>query len=130
MNLKQGNLPRPPVDPLDDALTELKRLPEAERFSKGQSFLRTIIEETLKRPHLSGAVETAAMLCGKTMIEAIDLRAEVERAAMKSETPPVRSDVVRVLTDPDTILRMRESSPKVISEYNPFGDYWMGRRRE
>jgi hypothetical protein len=127
-NLKQGKLARPPEDPIQSALNELKRLPAAERFAKGQSFLRTIIEETLKRPHLSAAIEEAAIACGKNMIEAMEIRTEVERAAMRPEAPPVRSDVVRVLTDPDTILRMRESGPRVVSEYNPFGDYWMGRR--
>jgi hypothetical protein len=127
-NLKQGKLARPPEEPIQSALDELKRLPQAERFAKGQAFLRTIIEEVLKRPYLSAAVEEAALLVGKNPIEAIDLRADVERAAMKPEAAPVRSDVVKVLTDPDTILRIRESGPRVISEYNPFGDYWMGRR--
>jgi hypothetical protein len=128
MNLKSGKLPKPPEDPIQEALNELKRLPQAERFSKGQPFLRTIIEEVLKRPHLSAAIEEAALLVGKNLIEAIDLRADVERAAMKSEAPPVRSEIVRVLTDPEIIGRMRESGPRVVSEYNPFSDYWMGRR--
>jgi hypothetical protein len=127
-NLKSGKLPRPPLDPIQSALDELKRLPESERFSKGQAFLRTIIEEVLKRPHLSAAIEEAALLVGKNLIEAIDLRADVERAAMKSEGPPVRSEVVRVICDPEIIGRMRASGPRVISEYNPFDDYWMGRR--
>jgi len=124
-NLKQGKLARPPEDPIQSALNELKRLPAAERFAKGQSFLRTIIEETLKRPHLSAAIEEAALLVGKDPIEAIDLRADVERAAMRPEAPPVKSDVVKVICDPEII---RGSGPRVISEYNPFADYWMGRK--
>jgi hypothetical protein len=125
MNLKQGKLPKPPEDPIQSALNELNRLPAAERFEKGQSFLRTIIEETLKRPHLSAAIEEAALLVGKDPIEAIDLRADVERAAMRPEAPPVKSDVVKVICDPEII---RGSGPRVISEYNPFADYWMGRK--
>jgi hypothetical protein len=105
----------------------LKRLPESERFSKGQAFLRFIIEETLKRPGMAAAIEEAAIARGKNQIEAMEIRADVERAAMKSDVPPV-SNVVRVICDPEIIGRMRESGPRVVSEYNPFSDYWMGRR--
>src|SRR6516162_7821988 len=110
-NLKQGKLARPPEDPIQSALNELKRLPAAERFSKGQSFLRTIIEETLKRPHLSAAIEEAAIACGKNMVEAMEIRTEVERATMRPEAPPMKSDVVKVICDPEVVGRMRESSP-------------------
>src|SRR6516165_6009825 len=103
MNLKQGNLPKPPADPLQDALTALERIPAVDRFEKGKDHLRLIIETVLARPGLSAAVETAALLLGKDPIEAIELRADVERAAIKPDVPQTRSDVVRVLTDPETI---------------------------
>jgi hypothetical protein len=97
VNLKQGKLPLPPSDPIQSALDELKRLPQAERFAKGQAFLRTIIEEVLKRPFLSAAVEEAAVLCGKSLIDAMDLRQDVERASMKPEVPTLQREIVRVL---------------------------------
>ena len=90
--------------------------------------MRIIIEEVLKRPFLSAAIEEAALLCGKSLIEAMDLRMEVERAGMQPEVPSVRSEIVRVLTDPEIVQRQRESGPRVVSEYDPFSNYWMGRR--
>ena len=126
-SLKSGKLPKPPTDSIQSASEELRRLPESERFAKGQAFLRFIIEETLKRPHLSAAIEEAAWLCGKGPDEALKIRADVERAALQPDVPQTRSDVVKVICEPDTILRMRESRPRVVSEYDPFSDYWMGR---
>jgi hypothetical protein len=111
-------------------LAELKRLPAADRYEKGKDHLRLIIEAVLARPNLGAAVEEAAVLCGKSIVAAQDLRAEVERASMvKPEPPPLQREIVRVLTDPDVVLRMRGSGePDVVSEYNPFSNYWMGRR--
>jgi hypothetical protein len=128
--LKSGKLPRPPLDLIQSALIELKRIPAADRYAKGQDFLRTIIEEVLKRPQMSGAIEEAALLCGKGLVEAMDLRAEVERASsVKPEAPPLQREIVRVLTDPDVVLRARGSGePTVVSDYNPFSSYWMGKR--
>ena len=126
--LKQGNLPRPPVDPVQEALAALKRIPQAERFAKGQDLLRTIIEGVLKHPHLSAAIEEAAIACGKSIVEAMDLRVEVERAAIKPEPPAAPSNIVRVVTDPERVLALRnEGRGRVIWDYNPFSADRMGR---
>jgi len=126
---RQPPLPREPVDPLGEALAALRKLPEGKRYARGKDHLRTIIEAVLARPHLGVAVEEAAILLGKSIVEAQDLRAEVERASMvKPEAPPLQREIVRVLTDPERVLAMRQEGPSVVSEYNPFSDYWMGKR--
>jgi hypothetical protein len=129
-NIKQGKLPRPPADPLQEALAALKQIPAVERFEKGKDHLRLIIETVLARPYLSAAIEEAALLCGKSLIDAMDLRCEVERASMvKPEVSQTEREIVRVLTDPEIVGRMRGSGrPRVVSEYNPFSEYWMGKK--
>jgi hypothetical protein len=125
-NIKQHKLIAPSVDPIDAALTELKRIPQSQRFERGQPHLRTIIEEVLKRPNQSAAVEDAALLCGKTVVEAMDLRVEVERAAQKPEAQPP-SSIVKVQCDPEIIERQRRDVPRSIHEYDPFSPVWMRR---
>ena len=123
-NIKQGKLPRPPLDPIQSALAALRQIPAAERYEKGKDHLRAIIEMVMARPQLSAVIEEAAVLCGKSIIEAQDLRTEVERAStVKPEPSPLQREIVRVLTDPDVVLRMRGSGePRVISDYNPFSN--------
>ena len=127
-NIKHSNLPRPPVDPVQEALAALKKIPQAERFTKGQDLLRALVKETLKHPHLSAVIEEAALLCGKFIVEAMDIRAEVERAAMKPEPPAAPSNIVRVVTEPERVLALRnEGRGRVIWDYNPFSADRMGR---
>jgi hypothetical protein len=120
---RQPPLPHEPSDPLAEALASLRRLPEGQRYDRGNEHLRAIIELVLRQPARAAVIEEAAALCGKSFVEADEIRTAVERAAIDFRpVTPTEREIVRVLTDPDVVLRMRGSGPRVVSDYNPFSN--------
>jgi hypothetical protein len=94
--LKQGKLERPPIDPLEALIAEIKKVPENERATKGRALLGEIIAAVMKAPHRSTMIEDAALAWGLPIGKAADLRMEIERAAIDQMKPPQASDTVRV----------------------------------
>lgn len=123
---RQPGLPREPVDPLEEAMAALRKLPEGQRWEHGKEHLVKIFELVLGRPERSAVIEEAARLCGLGIVRAQEIRSEVEQKALeitleKMKPKPVPENIVRVICDPETVMRMREAGrPRVSWEYNPF----------
>jgi hypothetical protein len=125
-NLKRrGPLPRPPADPIEAAMFALRQIPEAKRYRDGRALIGLIVEFCLKNPARAALVEEVAVLCGKSIVAAQDIRCAVERAALdqRPAAPPRRADFVTVNVRAAEWMRGQswlERDPARRGEYDPF----------
>ena len=117
-NIKQGKLPKPPVDPVQEALAALWQLPRGS--ARGAEHFKLIVEDALKHPRSAGLVEEAGRAWGLTPEDARELRAKIE-GRVKPDMPA--PGTVRVLVD--VAEREREewkllNSPARRGEWDPF----------
>jgi hypothetical protein len=69
-------------DPAAAALVALRQMPAGERYERGKDLIKLVVEFCLKNPARAALIEEVAVLCGKSIVAAQDIRSAVEKTAL------------------------------------------------